>query len=797
MDCSVCRSSAAIGARFCSHCGVRLAQETDRVPPSDADVLRQRATSDPAPCCSGVGHDAAVRDQVEIANAHLLAILEGTPDFVASADAKTGKIQYINRAGRGMVGLTGTDDLSNRRPSEFLPEPARQLLHEAIFPSAARQGVWTGECALLHSNGHEIPVMMVLLAHKSSSGEVERFSTISRDITERKRAERALWERETLLLQAQRIAHMGSWSVDLTTLAVAWTENTYHLCGVSPDTFIPSAEAIVGLVHPDDRSAVQGYIQASIAGENPGALEFRVPLADGQVRVLCGQGELFLDASGRPLRMIGTVQDVTERKRAEQSLWISQFSIDRAGCPIFWVGPDAKILYVNEAACRMLGYSKEELTSKTVRDIDPLVSDPAKFAAAWEAVRRQASVTFETKHVTKDGRVLDVEVTTNPIQFDGGDMDCTMVRDITERKAAEESLRKSEERNRTILRTAMDGFWRLDRHGRLLEVNEAFCRMSGYSEAELLAMHVSDLEAVETPAEVAAHALKIARQGADRFESRHRRKDGSSYSIEVSVQHSPLEGGQMFAFLRDISEHKQAELQTSELRERLAHANRLGTLGEVASGLAHELNQPLTAIHMDANTALSLCGSLASPGLNRCLHRLSEQSFRAGEIIRRMRSFIRRDSSFKTVDDMNRLIKEVLSLLGNYLSENSVALKLDLAERLPPIEVDRIQIQQVLVNLIRNAGEAMAQNVDVARVLSLRTKRIERLVQVSVTDTGCGIEQNIVPKLFFPFRSTKPAGLGLGLSICRTLVEAHNGHIEVYPNPDRGATFQFTVPVAE
>jgi two-component system sensor kinase FixL len=724
----------------------------------------------------------------------LLAI---TPDLVASVDANTGVIQYINRAGREMVGLTCEDDLSDCDFVAIVPESAHRFLREAILPCAARDGVWTGECALRHRDGHEIPVRMVMLAHKSPSGEVERFSTISRDITDRKRAEQALWERETLLLQAQRIAHMGSWSVDLRTMSVAWTDNTYELCGVSPESFVPSVEALPDLVHPDDRAAVQKYIQASIAGENSGPLEFRVPLPDGGIRVLCGQGELFYDHTGRPVRMIGTLQDITERKRAEQSLRISQFSIDRAGCPIFWVGADAKLVYVNDAACRMLGYSQEELTSKTICDIDPLFATPDRFTAGWEALPREGSLTFETKQVTKDGRVLDVEVTSNFVQFEGRELNCAMLRDVTSRKRGEESVRKSEERNRTILRTAMDGFWRLDMQGHVLEVNEAFCRMSGYSERELLTMNVFDLEAIETPVETAAHIQKIATRGADRFESRHHRKDGTTYSIEVSVQHSPLEGGQMFAFLRDISERKQAESQAGELRERLSHAQRLGTLGEIASGLAHELNQPLTSIHMDANTALSLCKSLESPGLHRCLRRLSEQSFRAGEIIRHMRSLIRRESSFRTLDDINGLINEVLRLLGDYLTENSVTVELDLAERLPPIEVDRIQIQQVLVNLIRNAGEAMAQNLDEVRVLSLRTENIDKDIRVSVGDSGCGIEGDIVPKLFFPFRSTKPAGLGLGLSICRTLVEAHNGHIEMHPNPDRGTTFQFTVPVVQ
>ncbi len=406
----------------------------------------------------------------------------------------------------------------------------------------------------------------------------------------------------------------------------------------------------------------------------------------------------------------------------------------------------------------------------------------------------QGADRFESWHRRKDGSTYPIEVS---VQYrrEAGQF-FAFLRDITERKRVEQSLRESVQRNGTILRTAMDGFKRLDMQGRLLEVNEAYCRMSGYSEQELLAMSISDLEAVESTTDIAAHIEKIMALGADRFESRHRRKDGTIYSIEASVHYSPAERGQIFAFLRDITERKQAESQANELRDALTHSKRVSILGEIASGLAHELNQRLGAIHMEANTALFLAKEPDSPGLPDCLRRISEQSFRAGEIIRRMRSFSRRSSPHRAPEDINRLVREVLMMLGNNLSERAVTVDLHLAESLPQIVVDGIQIQQVLVNLIRNAGEAMAQNGDAARVLCLRTERVESEVRVSISDTGCGLDPAIAAKLFFPFQTTKSTGLGLGLSICRTLVEAHNGRIEVRPNPGRGTTFSFTVPVA-
>jgi PAS domain S-box-containing protein len=634
------------------------------------------ATAMTEPCYVGVAQDITERKQAELANARLLAILEGTPDFVGSADAKTGQIQYINHAGRELVGLTGEDDLTGHKLSEFHPEWANRLLREVILPTAVREGVWTGECAFLHRDGREIPVMMVLLAYTSPSGEVDRFSTISRDITDRKQSEEKLRQSEALLAEAQQLAHVGSWNLDFADNTLVWSDEHYRICGLNPQEEAIPFEHGMSYVHPDDRAMTREIVGRAIRDHQPYECCVRLRHRDGTVRFAQSRGQAVYDAGGNPVRMFGTLQDITDRKRVE------------------------------------------------------------------------------------------------------------------------ESLRESEQRNRTIVRTAMDGFWRIDVRGRLLEVNEAYCRMSGYSEQELLAMSVPDLEAVETASEAATHIERIIAHGTERFESRHRRKDGTSYPIEVSAQYRPEQGGQLFTFLRDITERKQAESQVRELSDALSHSKRVATLGEIATGLAHELNQPLGALHLDATTAMSLAGGLETPGLSDCLQRISDQSFRAGEIIRRMRSFIRRGSSHKMPNDTNRLVREVLLLLGNDLRENAVTVELTLAERLPPAMVDGIQIQQVLVNLIRNAGEAMAQNVDAARVLSLRTETFEGEVRVSVSDTGCGLDPAVTGKLFFPFQTTKPTGLGLGLSICRTLVEAHNGHIEVRPNPGRGTTFSFSVPVA-
>lgn len=248
---------------------------------------------------------------------------------------------------------------------------------------------------------------------------------------------------------------------------------------------------------------------------------------------------------------------------------------------------------------------------------------------------------------------------------------------------------------------------------------------------------------------------------------------------------------------RHLIEREKAEEQVLEFRVELAHVARLGTMGEMASGLAHELNQPLAALAMYASAAQQLASRFDSDELQKLLARIGEQSLRAGEIVRRMRSFVSRSPFRRAPTDVHPLIRDVLSILESDLRHNGVELRLDFDERLPPAFVDGIQIQQVLVNLIRNAIEALSRNDSGARLLSISTDSAETGVRVSVADTGCGLAPEIAANLFQPFQTTKPAGLGLGLAICRTLVEAHEGRIDCRPNPEGGTVFFFVLPIAQ
>lgn len=240
-------------------------------------------------------------------------------------------------------------------------------------------------------------------------------------------------------------------------------------------------------------------------------------------------------------------------------------------------------------------------------------------------------------------------------------------------------------------------------------------------------------------------------------------------------------------------ERNRAIEQTARLREQLAHVARVGTLGEMAAGLAHELNQPLAAIHFEAAAALELAPDGTPESMREALASIGEQSLRAGEIVRRMRTFAKRGEPTRQVTDVRELIQQVLALLGHDLRLASVQTTEQFGS-VSPVLVDRVELQQVLVNLIRNAIEAMAAVPAPDRHLSIETCMDEGRVRVRVNDTGPGVDPAMADRLFHPFHSTKPAGLGLGLSICQTLIEAQGGRIGTKPRPGGGAEFFLDLP---
>ena len=382
-------------------------------------------------------------------------------------------------------------------------------------------------------------------------------------------------------------------------------------------------------------------------------------------------------------------------------------------------------------------------------------------------------------------------------------------KEIANRKHAEEDLRTSEEMHRVIVETANDAVVSMDERGAILLANPATRRIFGYDPVEIVGKPLTML--------MPEMMRKLHENGFKRYLAtgkRHlnwqgvevtaQRKDGQEFPVEVSFGELTSDGHKVFTgFIRDISERKQAEdrLRASErnlqmTQAELARVSRLTTMGELAASIAHEVNQPLTAVINNGSACLRLLANnnLEPEVLRRALEGIIADGTRASIVLARIRAFIKKEPAEKSELDINEVIREVLVLAGRELYENQVLPDHQLKTDLPSVLADRVQLQQVLLNLIMNGIEAMAAVTDRPRLLGVQSRIDESgdvLVAVSDSGTGFGSE---LDRVFHPFFTTKANGMGMGLSISRSLVESHGGLLWAAPNSPHGAVFSFTLP---
>lgn len=405
-----------------------------------------------------------------------------------------------------------------------------------------------------------------------------------------------------------------------------------------------------------------------------------------------------------------------------------------------------------------------------------------------------------------DGTVFTAHRAVTPlIGGDGGTHGfIVVIRDNSQELAATAQLRAREAHLRSILDTVPDGMVVIDERGIMQSFSAAARRLFGYAPEEVVGRNVSMLMPGPYREQHDGYIARYLSTGERRIIGIGRvvvgqRKDGSTFPMELSVGEMRSSEARFFTgFIRDLTERQKTEARLQELQAELVHMSRFTALGEMASALAHEINQPLTAIanYLKGCRRLLETSTEANAALLRdAVNEAADQALRAGQIIRHLRDFVARGESEHRVESLSRLVQEAaaLALVGAKERGIRVAFRL---EALPDLVfADRIQIQQVLLNLIRNAIEAM-EATEVRELAIATAPAGEGLVEVSVTDTGPGIDPAIAAQLFRPFITTKPHGMGVGLSICRTIVEAHGGRLWTEPNPGGGTVFRFTLRTA-
>ena len=410
---------------------------------------------------------------------------------------------------------------------------------------------------------------------------------------------------------------------------------------------------------------------------------------------------------------------------------------------------------------------------------------------------------FELARPTPDGGTRYVSVSGMPMFDDKGDFVGYrgVGRHITERKRSELAIRESEERFRTLFDKANDAIFLENERDEIVEVNERACAMLGYSRQELLTMKVSDLQAPEMREQaVGVIRGELERHGDAPFETVDLHRSGRRILVEVT--NTPIfdHGHKLvLSVARDVTERKRAAEALQQMHEQLAHANRVATMGQLTASIAHEIAQPIGAVYNRANAAINFLNR-DPPDLEEvreAISRIADAADRAREIIVRIRDQVKKAPPQKDCFDLNEAIEEVLLLASNAITKDAIAVQTGFAKGLPPVQGDRVQLQQVALNLILNAMEAMRSVDDRSRKLQITTQENEAGgVLVTVSDTGPGIPPETLERVFESFFTTKSGGMGIGLSICRSIVEAHGGSLRASANEPRGATFQFSLPGA-
>jgi PAS domain S-box-containing protein len=355
-------------------------------------------------------------------------------------------------------------------------------------------------------------------------------------------------------------------------------------------------------------------------------------------------------------------------------------------------------------------------------------------------------------------------------------------------------LQEREAKVRRLVDANIIGIVIIDLGGRVIEANDAFLGMVGYEREDLISgrMLWTDLTPPEWRAGDVKRVDEVKLTGTLRpFEKEYFRKDGSRVPVLVGVARFEETGNQAVAFVIDLTERKRAEAE-------LVHANRIATMGQLSASIAHEVNQPIAATLMNAGTAGRWLARQPPnlEGAKQSIDRIISDGKRAAEIVSRIRDFSKKTSSQKGDLEINEAILEIMILTRAAMSEHSVLVTMQLSEGLPPILGDRVQLQQVMLNLIMNAIEAMSEVREGSRELLISTSEVESGgVLVAVSDSGPGLPPASLARIFEAFYTTKSSGLGMGLSICRSIVEAHGGRLWATPNEPHGAVFCVTLPI--
>ncbi len=765
---------------------------------------------------------------------------DAVPDLIAILDDRF----HVVRANRAMAERLGLS------PDQCTGRICHELVHGMACPpgscphvrTVADGGEHKGE---LHEPrlGGDFLITTTPLADDQGRhiGSVH----VARDITDLKRAQDTLRKIREDLDHAQAVAHLGSWRLNLQTNVLTWSDETWRIFGLTPGTPL-TYDLFLSRVHPEDREFVDRQWQAWLHGE-PYDLDHRIVVGDS-IKWVHERAEPEPDSQGQLVGGFGTVQDITPLKEAEQKLRQSEALYRAIGESInygVWVcAPDGRNTYASESFLKLVGLTQEQCSNFGWGNVlHP--DDAERTIAAWkECARTGGTWDIEHRYRGTDGQYHDILARGVPVKNERGEIiswaginldisrlknaenalalahedlerkveertsrlrqsNQRLVAAIRVRREVERRLREAEFRYRTVANFTHDWeYWKTPT-GALLYCSPSCERVTGYTATELTA-DPSLLRRLILPEDLptwdAHECAAFNEQLVREIQFRIRRKQGDIRWIDHTCREVTGQKGEFLgirASNRDVTERKLAEMETQRLREELNRFSRITAAGQLAASIAHELTQPLGAALCNSQAAETWLKQQPTQ-LNEALDALTDiqsDCRRAGAVIQRLRSLFQKGELALVPLQLNDVIRGSLELVHSELVFKDVRIHLDLDPDLPPIMGNLVELQQVILNLVINAIDAMFSQNSQERLLSVRTwSESSETVRASFADSGSGLSPDQLSRIFEPFFSTKASGMGMGLAICHSIIEEHDGRLWAVNNPERGACFHLALP---
>ncbi len=705
-----------------------------------------------------------------------------------------GKLLYANPATEQITGL----------PNE------RLLIGENAWSSGILPGDQERWSLLLNLSNTGERIGPVDFQYKSASGEIhfleqvttplrtaagKIFGTVAilRDVTGRMNAEKALRQTQERLDLALEAANLGLWDWHIPSGSIEHNQKIAEMLGFPPERTHTKMEEYLGFIHPQDRSAAIEKAQAHQMGEIPVyQAEFRMRTPGGEWKWVWTLGRVVeWDEHCRPVRMMGAQLDITARKQMEEALQSSEARFrawaesTNAAMVIY---QDLHTVYVNHAAEIITGYTQHELLTMSFLDfMHPEDRALVRERSLARMRGQEAPQRYEVRIIHRTGRRLWLDFTTVTITYEGRRASLGTAFDITERKTMEETLRISEERYRLLVENSPEAIARVDTQWRYIFVNQAFQNAVGLRESDVIGKTTDIVKARIHPEDIALfweNCEAVMNTGGTRLcNARYRNASGAwRWISQLAYPWFQSDGaiGGIEAMARDITEQKEAEQIIAEQRLKMAAASRLASLGILASGVAHEINNPLAIISLGAEQLEVLSKDpAADPALiQSTIGKIRRNVSRIERIVRGLRTLSHDGSKDPfALKSVNELVLEVTELCQSRFKTQMAALHQDSIDATLKIECRPVLIAQVLMNLFSNALDAVENLPE--RWVRVDCREDGGTVLLSITDSGPGIREGVSEHIFEPFFTSKEVGkgTGLGLSIAKAIVESHHGEL--------------------